>query len=101
MIEQVIPIAFVLAIGCLFAYMAAFALGVLPANKRARPEALKPVAVTNEHHAEFASSTLSMLRLQQQEQSRLVAENEELRARINRVEEWLAKVEAKVDGGAA
>jgi hypothetical protein len=38
-----------------------------------------------------------LLKLQQHELKLLVDENQELRDRINRLEEWLARVEAKLN----
>lgn len=71
-------------------------IGCVLAN-RARNDACIEIAPKkmDEHDVKFASDMYAILRIQQHEQQRLVAENEELRARINRLEEWLAKVEAE------
>jgi hypothetical protein len=54
----------------------------------------------DEHDVKFASDIHGILRLQQQELRLLVSENQELLARINLLEYWLAKVEAKQEQGA-
>jgi glutaredoxin-related protein len=51
----------------------------------------------DEHQIGFASDVYSLLKLQQHELKLLVDENQELRDRINRLEEWLARVEAKLN----
>jgi hypothetical protein len=51
----------------------------------------------DEHQIGFASDVYSLLKLQQHELKLLVDENQELRDRINRLEEWLARVDVKIE----
>jgi cell division septum initiation protein DivIVA len=51
----------------------------------------------DEHQIGFASEVYSLLKLQQHELKLLVDENQKLRDRINRLEEMVARVEAKLN----
>ena len=51
----------------------------------------------DEHQIGFASDVYSLLKLQQHELKLLVDENQKLRDRINRLEEWLARVDVKIE----
>lgn len=50
----------------------------------------------DEHDVKFASDLHGILRLQQAELRLLVSENHELRSRVNRLEEWVARIEGKL-----
>jgi cell division protein FtsB len=52
----------------------------------------------DEHDIKFASDIHGILRLQQQELRLLVSENQELRARINQLEDRIARIEGRLEG---
>jgi hypothetical protein len=53
----------------------------------------------DEHDVKFASDMHSILRIQQAELTLLVSENTEFRERINQLEDRIARVEGRLEGG--